>query len=197
MAAVTCAMANDIARRLAQVKHVVLVLSGKGRRWQEFGFGPARPSLSTISTPQRVSASSTSTLRGPSIPRMLGVDGQSVHQSTAGWVPVYADGPRARLACMSVAFLLIAEDESVVWRGPKKNAMIRQFLGDVRWGELDYLVIDTPPGQSHLDSVGQRSSQNRHGPTSTFRCSSISLRCTNAYRPSWLRPLRQWLFSMS
>jgi Mrp family chromosome partitioning ATPase len=48
---------------------------------------------------------------------------------------------------MSVAFLLKKKDDSVVWRGPKKNAMIRQFLSDVRWGELDYLIIDTPPGQ--------------------------------------------------
>ena len=48
---------------------------------------------------------------------------------------------------MSVGFLLKRKEDSVVWRGPKKNAMIRQFLSDVRWGELDYLVIDTPPGE--------------------------------------------------
>ena len=55
---------------------------------------------------------------------------------------------------MSVAFLLKKKDDSVVWRGPKKNAMIRQFLSDVRWGELDYLVIDTPPGEPLLDLCG-------------------------------------------
>jgi len=44
--------------------------------------------------------------------------------------------------------LVERKDDSVVWRGPKKNAMIRQFLSDVRWGELDYLVVDTPPGTS-------------------------------------------------
>jgi len=49
---------------------------------------------------------------------------------------------------MSVGFLLKKKGDSVVWRGPKKNAMIRQFLSDVRWGELDYLVVDTPPGTS-------------------------------------------------
>jgi Mrp family chromosome partitioning ATPase len=47
---------------------------------------------------------------------------------------------------MSVGFLLKKKEDSVVWRGPKKNAMIRQFLSDVRWDELDYLIIDTPPG---------------------------------------------------
>lgn len=85
-------------------------------------------------------------LTGPSIPRMLGLDGHPVHQSSEGWVPVYADGTAGRLGCMSVGFLLKRREDSVVWRGPKKNAMIRQFLSDVRWGELDYLVIDTPPG---------------------------------------------------
>ena len=78
---------------------------------------------------------------------MLGLDGSGVHQSSDGWVPVYADAGAARLACMSVGFLLKNKGDSVVWRGPKKNAMIRQFLSDVRWGDLDYLVIDTPPGE--------------------------------------------------
>ena len=77
---------------------------------------------------------------------MMGVDGHAVHQSTDGWVPVFVDQEKSRLGCMSVGFLLKRKEDSVVWRGPKKNAMIRQFLSDVRWGELDYLVIDTPPG---------------------------------------------------
>lgn len=97
-------------------------------------------------------------LTGPSIPRMLGLDGHGVHQSSDGWVPVYADAlgdSEPRLACMSVGFLLKKKGDSVVWRGPKKNAMIRQFLSDVRWGELDYLVVDTPPGTSdeHLSLI--------------------------------------------
>jgi Mrp family chromosome partitioning ATPase len=54
---------------------------------------------------------------------------------------------------MSVGFLLKSKGDSVVWRGPKKNAMIRQFLSDVRWGDLDYLVIDTPPGE-HTPLIG-------------------------------------------
>ena len=56
---------------------------------------------------------------------------------------------------MSVGFLLKRKEDSVVWRGPKKNAMIRQFLSDVRWGDLDYLIVDTPPGTSdeHLSLI--------------------------------------------
>jgi Mrp family chromosome partitioning ATPase len=59
------------------------------------------------------------------------------------------------LAVMSIGFLLHGADDPVIWRGPKKNAMIRQFLSDVAWGQLDYLVIDTPPGTSdeHMSLV--------------------------------------------
>ena len=127
------------------MKNIIIVLSGKG--------GVGKSSVSTqlalslhASSPSMKVGILDVDLTGPSIPRMLGVDGQGVHQSTDGWVPVYADGPEARLACMSVGFLLKRKEESVVWRGPKKNGMIRQFLSDVRWGDLDYLVIDTPPG---------------------------------------------------
>lgn len=88
-------------------------------------------------------------LTGPSLPRMVGLDlpGATVHQSSAGWVPVYVDRER-RLGVMSIGFLLKNRGDSIVWRGPKKDGMIRQFLSEVRWGELDYLVIDTPPGTS-------------------------------------------------
>uniref|UniRef100_A0A8B9H9K4 Nucleotide binding protein 2 (MinD homolog, E. coli) n=1 Tax=Astyanax mexicanus TaxID=7994 RepID=A0A8B9H9K4_ASTMX len=86
-------------------------------------------------------------LCGPSIPRMLGVSQQEVHQCDSGWVPVYAD-PQQRLALMSIGFLLDDPSEAVVWRGPKKTALIGQFVRDVAWGELDVLLVDTPPGTS-------------------------------------------------
>jgi len=56
---------------------------------------------------------------------------------------------------MSIGFLLHSRDDAVIWRGPKKSAIIKQFLDDVVWGTLDYLVIDTPPGTSdeHLSTV--------------------------------------------
>lgn len=138
-------METAVTRRLKNVKHIILVLAGKG------GVGK-----SSVSTQLALNLASSAPnvkvgildvdLTGPSIPRMFGVDDKGVHQSSDGWVPVYADGSNARLACMSVGFLLKNKGDSVVWRGPKKNGMIRQFLSDVRWGELDYLVIDTPPG---------------------------------------------------
>ena len=142
-----------VSRRLAAVKRIIIVLSGKG--------GVGKSSISTqlalglyASGPNTKVGILDVDLTGPSIPRMLGVDGRGVHQSSDGWVPVYADGSEARMACMSVGFLLKSKGDSVVWRGPKKNAMIRQFLSDVRWGELDYLVVDTPPGKSTLNGAG-------------------------------------------
>mmetsp|Transcript_40207 Transcript_40207/g.62782 ORF Transcript_40207/g.62782 Transcript_40207/m.62782 type:complete len:214 (-) Transcript_40207:822-1463(-) len=77
----------------------------------------------------------------------MGLEGKEVMQSSAGWVPVYTDDTKS-LGVMSLAFLLPSNEDAVVWRGPKKNAMIKQLLGDVVWGSVDYLIIDTPPGTS-------------------------------------------------
>jgi Mrp family chromosome partitioning ATPase len=89
---------------------------------------------------------------GPSIPRVMGVLGEQVHQSGSGWSPVYVED---NLCVMSIGFLLSSPDDAIIWRGPKKNGMIRQFLSEVDWGVLDYLVIDTPPGTSdeHLSAA--------------------------------------------
>ena len=82
---------------------------------------------------------------GPSIPKMMGVEQETIHVSNAGWSPVWvADN----LGVMSVQFMLPNRDDAVIWRGPKKNGLIKQFLKDVEWGELDYLLVDTPPGTS-------------------------------------------------
>lgn len=82
---------------------------------------------------------------GPSIPKMMGVEAETIHVSSSGWSPVWVSD---NLGVMSVQFMLPNRDDAVIWRGPKKNGLIKQFLKDVEWGELDYLVIDTPPGTS-------------------------------------------------
>ena len=72
------------------------------------------------------------------------------------WIPVpYRREGKPDLGVMSIGFLLSNQDTAVIWRGPKKNAMIKQFLTDVAWGQLDYLLIDTPPGTSdeHISVV--------------------------------------------
>lgn len=77
---------------------------------------------------------------GPSIPRMLGLEGHEVHSSNAGWSPVYVTD---NLGVMSIGFLLNNPDDAIIWRGPRKNGLIKQFLTDVDWSDLDYLVIDS------------------------------------------------------
>ena len=78
-------------------------------------------------------------LCGPSLPRIFGVEGEQVHQSGSGWSPVYVED---NLSLMSAGFLLPTLDSAVIWRGPKKNGLIKQLLRDVDWGEgdLDYLI---------------------------------------------------------
>ncbi|XP_023013428.2 NUBP iron-sulfur cluster assembly factor 2 isoform X1 [Leptinotarsa decemlineata] len=129
---------------LETVKNVILVLSGKG------GVGK-----STVSTQLALTFKEEGykvglldiDLCGPSIPYLLQLEGKDVHQADGGWVPVYTD-EQQNLAVMSIGFLLNDRNTAVVWRGPKKTAMVKQFLSDVCWGNLDYLIIDTPPGTS-------------------------------------------------
>lgn len=144
---------------LADIKHIALVLSGKG------GVGK-----SSVTTQLALSLSLQGhnvgvldvDLTGPSIPRFFGIETSKVKQAPGGWIPIPVheraeQGGQARgsLHCMSLGFLLANRGDAVVWRGPKKTAMVRQFLSDVHWGALDYLLIDTPPGTSdeHISLV--------------------------------------------
>jgi Mrp family chromosome partitioning ATPase len=142
------ALETPVSRRLASVKNIIIVLSGKGGVGKSSSSVQLALSLLNTSPSARVGLLDLD-ITGPSLPRMVGLDlpGASVHQSSSGWVPVYVDQGR-RLGVMSIGFLLKDRGDSVVWRGPKKDGMIRQFLSEVRWGDLDYLVIDTPPGES-------------------------------------------------
>lgn len=84
---------------------------------------------------------------------MLSIESSKVTQVPGGWSPVCVQEANAEkgtgsLHAMSLGFLLPKRGDAVVWRGPKKTAMIRQFFKDVLWEETDYLLIDTPPGTS-------------------------------------------------
>lgn len=85
-------------------------------------------------------------LCGPSVPYLLGLEKEDIYQCEEGWVPIYTDD-KQDLAVMSIGFLLKNKNDPIIWRGPKKTVMIKQFLSDVKWDELDYLIIDTPPGK--------------------------------------------------
>ncbi len=90
-------------------------------------------------------------LCGPSIPRMFGLQGNEVHQSNDGWQPVYIDD---NLGVMSIGFLMNNPDDAVIWRGPRKNGLIKQFLTDVAWGELDFLLIDSKNTMIFKEMIG-------------------------------------------
>ena len=141
---------QQVKWRLASVKHKIIVLSGKGG----VGKSTFTANLSyclALDENKQVGVLDID-ICGPSIPKIFGVEGEQVHQSGSGWSPVYVED---NLAVMSIGFLLESEDDAVIWRGPRKNGLIKQFLRDVDWGDIDYLVIDTPPGTSdeHLSLV--------------------------------------------
>lgn len=83
-------------------------------------------------------------MHGPNIPKMFGLDeDRPAADPGRGLLPVCAAD---NLHVMSVGFFLKSEEHAVVWRGPMKHGVMKQFLGEVNWGALDYLIIDLPPG---------------------------------------------------
>jgi Mrp family chromosome partitioning ATPase len=82
-------------------------------------------------------------IHGPDIPRMLGLGGMMSANAEKKLDPMrYADNLKA----VSIESLMADKDDAIIWRGPMKHGVIRQFIGEVEWGELDFLIIDSPPG---------------------------------------------------
>ncbi|HVP96646.1 Mrp/NBP35 family ATP-binding protein [Methanoregula sp.] len=122
------------------VRHVILVLSGKG------GVGKSTVAVnlaSVLAGHGRKVGLLDLDFHGPNIPKMLGIENQRPAVLKNSIEPVRVTG---NLAVMSMAFLLPDTSSPVVWRGPMKMTAIRQFLAEVNWGALDYLVVDLPPG---------------------------------------------------
>jgi len=154
---------------LSNVRHILLVLSGKG------GVGKSSVTTQlalTLSLRGHSVAVLDIDLTGPSIPRFFGLEDAKVTQAAGGLLPVSVHGARpetapgtatdghepesanagltfGRLDCLSLGFILPTRSTAVIWRGPKKTAMVRQFLTSTLWPPgTDYLLIDTPPGTS-------------------------------------------------
>ena len=122
------------------VKHVILVLSGKG------GVGKSTVSVNlafALANHGKNVGLLDLDIHGPNIPKMLGIEDQRPAVLAQTLEPVHVTG---NLAVMSMAFLLPDTSTPVVWRGPMKMGAIQQFLAEVNWGSLDYLVVDLPPG---------------------------------------------------
>ncbi|MEZ0360838.1 MAG: Mrp/NBP35 family ATP-binding protein [Hydrogenobacter sp.] len=127
-------------RRVEGVKYLIAVGSGKG------GVGKstvaANLAVALLKSGYRVGLLDAD-IYGPSVPTLLGVKGERIHVDERNrLIPVEKYG----LKVLSIGFLLPSEDTPVIWRGPMLMKALTQFLFDVNWGELDFLILDLPPG---------------------------------------------------
>jgi len=129
-----------IKQSLGKIKNKIIVMSGKG------GVGKTSTSvnlsIALASSGYQVGIMDVD-LHGPDVPRMLGLNGMPQLAPSHKLSPLrYSDN----LSAISIEPFIPGKDDAIIWRGPLKFSAIRQFIGDVEWGELDFLVIDSPPG---------------------------------------------------
>jgi Mrp family chromosome partitioning ATPase len=136
---------QNIKQNMAKIKHKIVIISGKG------GVGKTTVAvnlaMTLASVGLRVGILDVD-ITGPNVLKMLGIDPAlkpEVDTEAKKFRPII--GP-LNLKAMSMAFLTLTPDDPVIWRGPMKMSVVRQFLGDAEWGELDYLICDLPPGTS-------------------------------------------------
>ncbi|MCW4029940.1 MAG: Mrp/NBP35 family ATP-binding protein [Candidatus Bathyarchaeota archaeon] len=130
---------QQLKDRMSKIKHKIAIISGKG------GVGKSTVTVNLAAAFAKAGNKVgvlDADIHGPSVPRLLGLDGQQAKSGPPGIFPV--NGPLG-MKVMSIDFFLGAEMPTI-WRGPLKMRAIKQFLSDIVWGELDYLFIDLPPG---------------------------------------------------
>jgi len=131
---------KQLKDRMSRIKHKIIVMSGKG------GVGKTSVAVNlsyTLARAGREVGILDIDLHGPNIAKMLGVEGRGLVGSENG---IEAVRVLPNLKAASIAFALPSADNPIVWRGPMKANAIRQFLEEVNWGELDFLIVDSPPG---------------------------------------------------
>jgi Mrp family chromosome partitioning ATPase len=129
-----------LKERMLKIKYKIIVMSGKG------GVGKTTVAVNLaygLALRGKKVGILDVDIHGPNVPKMLGIEDKKFTMSEFGIEPIEV---LPTLKAVSLAFLLEDRDQPVVWRGPLKMIAIKQFLSDVNWGELDYLVIDSPPG---------------------------------------------------
>lgn len=129
-----------INQKLSNIKNIILVLSGKG------GVGKSTVAVN-IAAGLAKEGKNVGLLdidiHGPSIPGMLNLEGNQIFTGSDGIQPIEFT---CNFKVISIGFLLKSKKDAVIWRGPMKYSVIKQFLTDVNWGALDYLIVDSPPG---------------------------------------------------
>jgi len=130
----------SVRNSLGRIKNKFIVMSGKG------GVGKTSTAVNLSIALARKGFQvgiMDVDLHGPDVPRMLGLEGMPDLNSNRKLTPLrYSD----RLGVISMESFLPKRDDAIIWRGPLKFSAIRQFIADVEWGDLDFLVIDAPPG---------------------------------------------------
>lgn len=130
----------EINYKMSKIKNKIIVLSGKG------GVGKSSVAVNTavgLALEGYHVGLVDIDIHGPSVPKMLGLVNSVPKVVDNSIMPIeYSDN----LKVMSISFMMENPEDPIVWRGPLKMNVIKQFLHDVNWGELDYLIVDSPPG---------------------------------------------------
>ncbi|MDQ7784139.1 MAG: Mrp/NBP35 family ATP-binding protein [Desulfomonilaceae bacterium] len=129
-----------VAATVSMIKYRIVVMSGKGGVGKSTVAVNLAASLAALGKQIGVLDAD---VHGPDIPMMFGLQGQIPESATGYLLPLIAPG---NIRVMSMGFLISDRDRPVAWRGPLKHRLFQQFLSEVEWGPLDYLVIDLPPG---------------------------------------------------
>lgn len=128
--------------RMDKIRHKIAVISGKGGVGKSLVTVNLAMALATHGRNGRIGVLDAD-IHGPCVPKMLGLKGERLHSGPPGVFPAF--GP-LNIKVVSMGFFLPSDDSPVIWRGPLKMGAIRQFLSEIAWGSLDYLLIDLPPG---------------------------------------------------
>ncbi len=135
-----CTEERSLAGSLNDVKNVIAVMSGKGGVGKSSIAGMLATALSRDGFSVGVLDAD---ITGPSIPRAFGIQGGKLQGTPFGLIPPESQGG---IKVMSINLLLPNEDDPVIWRGPVISGAVKQFWDEVDWRELDYMVVDMPPG---------------------------------------------------
>lgn len=129
-----------LKNNLSNIKNKIIIMSGKG------GVGKTTVAVNlayALSLSNKRVGILDIDIHGPNIAKMLGIERSRVASSEFGIEPIDV---LPNLKALSLALLMNDQDKPIIWRGPLKMGVIKQFLSDANWGSLDYLIVDSPPG---------------------------------------------------